>query len=68
MLEPKIVAARIPASALGAHGAAAGFALIAASSHGCLKIFAIVLPKIFYCGVDLDHCTTEFPEQNRIVK
>jgi len=41
MLDPKIVAARIHGSVARAHGAAARLDLIAPSSHGCMKIFAI---------------------------
>jgi len=41
MLDPKIVAARIQGSAPRAHGAVAGVDLMAPSSHGWVKIFAI---------------------------
>jgi hypothetical protein len=41
MLDPRIVAARIQGSADFGQRATDGFDLIAPSSHGCVKIFAI---------------------------
>jgi hypothetical protein len=41
MLDPRIVAARIHGSALGAHGTAAGLPKTTPSSHGDLKMLAI---------------------------
>src|SRR6266705_153871 len=49
MLDPRIVAARIHGSEPRAHGAAAGVDLMMPSSHGCVKIFAIV--RTGWCGL-----------------